>query len=78
MEELKLLIKSLAKNPIISLITLIILVQSYIMVEKLDKINETLVAIHKDNTVVSIAMSDDKSLQQTILEKINYLIGVIK
>ena len=38
-------VKSVVKQPLMSLLLIIFLVQSYIMVNKLDTINETLVAV---------------------------------
>jgi hypothetical protein len=43
------LVKSIAKQPLMALLLVMFLVQSWIQVMKLDTINETLVAIHKDN-----------------------------
>ena len=44
------LIKSVAKQPMMSLLLVIFLVLIWVQVDKLDNINDTLIAIHKDNT----------------------------
>ena len=53
-------VKSVVKQPIMSLLLIIFLVQSYIMVNKLDAINETLVAIHKDNVRIEQYIDDER------------------
>lgn len=53
-------VKSVVKQPLMSLLLIIFLVQSYIMVNKLDTINETLVAIHKDNVRIEQYIDDEK------------------
>ena len=49
MEQLKGLFKSVASYPLLAFMLIIFLVQSYMMITRLDTINETLVSIHKDN-----------------------------
>jgi glutathione synthase/RimK-type ligase-like ATP-grasp enzyme len=46
------LAESVAKSPILAMMLIVFLVQSYLMAMKLDKINDTLVNIHKDNLIV--------------------------
>lgn len=53
-------VKSVVKQPLMPLLLIIFLVQSYIMVNKLDTINETLVAIHKDNVRIEQYIDDEK------------------
>lgn len=53
-------VKSVVKQPLMALLLIIFLVQSYIMVNKLDTINETLVAIHKDNVRIEQYIDDEK------------------
>lgn len=53
-------VKSVVKQPIMALLLIIFLVQSYIMVNKLDTINETLVAIHKDNVRIEQYIDDER------------------
>ena len=64
MEEIKGVIsesvKSVVKQPLMALLLIIFLVQSYIMVNKLDTINETLVAIHKDNVRIEQYIDDER------------------
>lgn len=57
------LVKSIAKQPMMALLLVMFLVQSWIQVMKLDTINETLVAIHKDN--VRIEQYIDKEAEDT-------------
>lgn len=53
-------VKSVVKQPLMALLLIIFLVQSYIMVNKLDTINETLVAIHKDNVRIEQYIDDER------------------
>lgn len=53
-------VKSVVKQPLMALLLIIFLVQSYIMVNKLDAINETLVAIHKDNVRIEQYIDNEK------------------
>jgi hypothetical protein len=49
---IKNLISSIASNPILSLFALVFLVQAYTMIYHLEKINDTLIAIHEDNVEI--------------------------
>jgi uncharacterized BrkB/YihY/UPF0761 family membrane protein len=46
------LIKSVAKQPMMSLLLVIFLVLIWVQVDKLDNINDTLNAIHRDNVLL--------------------------
>jgi len=71
------LVKSIAKQPLMSLLLIIFLVQSYIMVNKLDTINETLVAIHKDNVRIEQYIDDEKMDTAKFILKLDELIRKI-
>lgn len=66
-------VKSVAKQPLMALLLIIFLVQSYIMVMKLDTINETLVAIHKDNVQMEDYIDNEKADTQRFIVKLDDL-----
>lgn len=59
MEQFKELFKSVASYPLLAFMLIIFLVQSYMMMEKLDLINQTLVEIHKDNAQMQQYLEDN-------------------
>lgn len=59
MEQIKELVKGVATSPLLAFLLIIFLVQSWIMVNKLDAINETLLSIHKDNVVIQSYITEE-------------------
>jgi glutathione synthase/RimK-type ligase-like ATP-grasp enzyme len=61
---------SVAKSPVLAMMLIIFLVQSYIMVVKLDKINDTLINIHKDNLIVQQYISNESADTKTFISRL--------
>jgi glutathione synthase/RimK-type ligase-like ATP-grasp enzyme len=68
-ETINSLSSSVAKSPVLAMMLIIFLVQSYIMVVKLDKINDTLVNIHKDNLIVQQYITNESSDTKIFIER---------
>jgi glutathione synthase/RimK-type ligase-like ATP-grasp enzyme len=64
------LTSSVAKSPVLAMMLIIFLVQSYIMVVKLDKINETLVNIHKDNLIVQQYITNESADTKVFVKRL--------
>jgi hypothetical protein len=64
------LTSSVARSPVLAMMLIIFLVQSYIMVIKLDKINETLVNIHKDNLIVQEYIKDESADTKVFVKRL--------
>jgi hypothetical protein len=61
---------SVAKSPVLAMMLIIFLVQSYIMVVKLDRINDTLINIHKDNLIVQQYISNESADTKTFISRL--------
>jgi hypothetical protein len=79
------LIKSVSKQPLMALLLVIFLVLIWVQVEKLDNINNTLLAIHEDNVRIGGYITAEREdtakyelAEQEVQKKLEYLIALIQ
>lgn len=74
------LIRSISKQPMMAFVIMVFIVMTYVQVEKLDKINETLSLIHNDNTKIHeyiITESEGTKVYVSTVEEIKEELAVI-